>query len=443
MPATIGSAGSRSSSDPRVIVVRCSSGRSLLIPAPCGDKIPLPSWGKASIAQSKFLARTFLAAIVMLTPAVYTIASSSLPQQTAAPTGAKNSGAKLTHVPWGKTAGGEEVDLYTLTNTNGMEARIINYGGILVSLKVPDRASKFADIVNGFDDLAGYLQQPPPPYFGAIIGRYGNRIGNGIFSLDGTMYTLPKNNGPNTLHGGDRGFDKVVWQAKALGSESVQLTYLSKDRDQGFPGNLSATVVYTLTAKNELKIDYSAATDKDTVVNLTNHSYFNLAGQGSGDILGHIVTIDADRYTPVDSTLIPTGELRRVAGTPFDFRTPRMIGAHVNDADEQLTFGKGYDHNFVLNHPGAALHLAARVEEPKSGRVMEIVTTEPGLQFYTGNQLDGTIHGKGGAVYGPHSAFCIETQHFPDSPNKPAFPTTELKPGARYHTMTIFEFSAK
>jgi aldose 1-epimerase len=319
----------------------------------------------------------------------------------------------------------------------------MTYGGVLVSLKMPDRSGKLADIVNGFDSLAGYVGQPPPPYFGALIGRYGNRIANGKFTLDGLQYTLPQNDGQNTLHGGTRGFDKRLWKAKPLNGESLELTYLSKDGEEGFPGNVSVTVIYTLTDKNELKIDYSATTDKDTVVNLTNHSYFNLAGQGVGDVLGHVVTIHAGRFTPVDKGLIPTGELRKVDGTPFDFRTPRAIGDRINDKDEQLTFGRGYDHNWVLDRTGTSLQVAAKVTEPKSGRVMEVLTTEPGLQFYTGNQLDGSIHGKGGAVYGQRSAFCMETQHFPNSPNQPSFPSTELKPGARYHTTTIYRFSTE
>jgi aldose 1-epimerase len=344
---------------------------------------------------------------------------------------------------WGKTSTGESVDLYALTNAKGMEARIINYGGIVVSLKVPDRAGKLADVVNGFDSLASYVGPPAPPFFGALVGRYGNRIGGASFTLDGAKYTLPANDGANTLHGGTRGFDKFVWNAKPLSAQSLQLTLLSKDGDQGFPGNLSVTVVYPVTDNNELKIDYSATTDKDTVVNLTNHSYFNLAGQGEGDVLAHQVMIAADRFTPVNKGLIPTGELRSVAGTPFDFRTPHAIGERINATDEQLGYGKGYDHNFVLNHaPSATPQLAARVTEPKTGRVMEVLTTEPGLQFYTGNQLGG-MHGKDGKIYGPRSAFCMETQHFPNSPNQASFPTTELKPGARYHTTTIYRFSAK
>jgi aldose 1-epimerase len=345
---------------------------------------------------------------------------------------------------WGKTPAGEPVDLYTLTNPKGMEARIITYGGIVVSLKVPDRTGKLGDVVNGFDSLAGYVGQPPPPFFGALVGRYGNRIGGASFTLDGVKYTLAANDGANSLHGGTQGFDKVVWKAKPLSAQSLELTHLSKDGDQGFPGNLSATVIYTVTDNNELKIDYSATTDKDTVINLTNHSYFNLAGQGEGDVLAHQVMIAADRFTPVDKGLIPTGELKSVVGTPFDFRTPHAIGERINANDEQISYGKGYDHNFVLNHPRSATpQLAARVSEPKTGRVMEVLTTEPGLQFYTGNQLNGSIHGKDGKTYGPRSAFCMEAQHFPNSPNQASFPTTELKPGARYHTTTVYRFSAK
>ncbi len=350
-------------------------------------------------------------------------------------------GPKLTHQSWGKTPDGQAVDIYTLTNARGMEAQIMTYGGILVSLKVPDRRGKFADVVAGFDSLGPYIGPPAPPFFGALIGRYANRIANATFTLDGVHYTLDKNDGPNSLHGGFHGFDKKVWTAKPIGNNSLQLSYLSKNGEEGYPGDLSVNVIYTLTVNNELRIDYSATTDKDTVLNLTNHSYFNLAGQGVGDILGHIVTINADRYTPVDKTLIPTGELRPVAGTPFDFRAPHAIGERINADDEQLKYGRGYDHNFVLNRKGTSLELAARVVEPKSGRVLEILTTQPGLQFYTGNQLDGSIHGKGGAVYGQHAAFAMETQHFPDSPNHPKFPTTELKPGQRYHQITVFKFT--
>lgn len=348
---------------------------------------------------------------------------------------------KMENRPFGKTPEGENVDLYTLTNAKGVEVSISTYGGDVVSLKVPDRAGKFADVVLGFDDFQGYLL--PPPYFGALVGRYGNRIAKGMFSLDGVKYKLAVNNGENSLHGGLKGFDKRVWKAKQASPESLELSYLSKDGEEGYPGNLSSTVTYTLTDNNELKIDYVATTDKKTVLNLTNHSYFNLAGEGEGDILGHVVMIDADRFTPTDPGLIPTGELRKVDGTVFDFRKPRAIGERINVTDEQLLGAKGYDQNWVLNRTGDGLQLAARVKEPHSGRVMEVLTTQPGLQFYTGNFLDGTIHGKGGKIYGQRSAFCMETQHFPDSPNHPDFPTTELKPGETYHHTTMYRFSAE
>lgn len=343
---------------------------------------------------------------------------------------------------FGKTKDGEPVDLYVLTNANGMEVAITNYGGTVVSVKVPDRIGKFADVVLGFDSLDGYLDNEP--YFGALVGRYGNRIAMGRFTLDGHGYHLAQNDGKNSLHGGLKGFDKRVWSAKDASASSVpavQLSYLSQDGEEGYPGNLSVTVTYTLTAKNELKIDYGATTDKDTVLNLTNHSYFNLAGEGHGDILSHLVTIHADRFTPVDGTLIPTGQLQNVAGTPLDFRTPAAIGARINADDEQMKLGRGYDHNFVLNRTGGGLYLAAHVVEPSSGRVLEVLTTQPGLQFYTGNFLDGTVHGKGGTVYGRRSAFCMETQHFPDSPNQPQFPSVVLKPGEHFTSTTVFRFS--
>lgn len=347
--------------------------------------------------------------------------------------------------PFGKTPDGEAVDVYTLTNKNGAEVEITNYGGSVVSVKVPDRDGKLGDVVLGFDSVDGYVNNTS--YLGALIGRYGNRIGHGQFKLDGKTYTLAKNNGENTLHGGTKGFNKAVWTAKeipAKDGQALELTYLSKDGEEGFPGNLDVRVIYTLTDSNALKIEYSATTDKDTVVNLTNHSYFNLGGPRSGDILGHVIMIEADKLTPVDSGLIPTGELRNVAGTPFDFRRPTPIGERINSDEEQIKLGGGYDHNFVLRRkPGDPISLAARVVEPKTGRVMEVWTMEPGVQFYTGNFLDGSLHGKGGIAYTKRSAFCLETQHFPDSPNKPEFPSTELKPGQRYHTTTIYKFSTE
>jgi len=340
---------------------------------------------------------------------------------------------------FGKTPSGETVELYTLKNAKGVEADISTYGGVVVALKVPDRTGALGDIVLGFDNFAGYLL--PPPYFGALIGRYGNRIGHAQFTLDGVTYHLFKNDGDNSLHGGKRGFDKVLWKARPLDAHSLELKYLSKDGEEAYPGNLSVTVVYTVTDNNELKIDYTATTDKDTVLNLTNHSYFNLAGEGKGDILAHQIMINADKFTPVDKGLIPTGELRNVAGTPFDFRQPHVIGERINANDEQIVLGHGYDHNFVLNRTGDGLSLAARVTEATSGRVMEVLTTQPAIQFYTGNFLDGTIHGKGSKVYGRRSALCLETQHYPDSPNHPDFPTSELKPGETYHQTTVYRFS--
>ena len=348
---------------------------------------------------------------------------------------------KMTKQPFGKTPAGEEVTLYTLTNARGTEVAITTYGGIVVSLKTPDRQGKPADVVLGFDTLEGYLKGHP--YFGAIIGRYGNRIAKGRFTLDGVTYKLAQNNGENHLHGGLKGFDKVVWRAREAGPQSLELSYLSKDGEEGYPGNLSVTVTYSLSEDNELRIDYRATTDKPTVLNLTNHSYFNLAGQGEGDILGHQVMIAADRYTPVDAGLIPTGELRPVDGTPFDFRMPRAIGERINAPEEQLKLGKGYDHNFVLSGTPGTLRLAARVTEPKSGRVMEVLTTEPGMQLYTGNFLDGTITGKGGKVYHHRYGFCMETQHYPDSPNQPAFPSVVLRPGGTYQTTTVYKFSTQ
>jgi aldose 1-epimerase len=350
----------------------------------------------------------------------------------------------VTKQAFGKMPDGTPVELYTLTNTNGMQAGITTYGGAVVSLTAPDRNGKYADVVLGMDSLEGYRQQSA--FLGALVGRYGNRIGHAGFTLDGKQYQLPKNDGENTLHGGPRGFDKRVWNAEPANrpdGHGVQLTYVSKDGEEGFPGNLTARVVYILTDKNELKIEYSATTDKATVVNLTNHSYFNLAGQGEGDVLQHELTIYADRFTPVDAGLIPTGELKPVKGGPFDFTRPTAIGARIGQNDEQLKIGKGYDHNWVLNKGNGGLTKAAEIHEPKTGRVMEVWTTEPGMQFYTGNFLDGSIHGKGGKAYQQRGAFCTETQHYPDSPNKPAFPSTELKPGATYKTTTVFRFSAR
>jgi aldose 1-epimerase len=347
----------------------------------------------------------------------------------------------ITKSVFGKTPEGQVGDLYTLTNAKGMQVGITNYGGRVVSIMVPDRNGKMADVVIGFDNLDGYLGNNP--YFGALIGRYGNRIANARFTLDGVEHKLAANNGPNSLHGGIKGFDKVFWTARETSKNppALELTYVSKDGEEGYPGTLTTKVVYTLEAGNALRIDYHATTDKDTVLNLTNHSYFNLAGEGSGDILKQVMMINADRFTPVDATLIPTGELREVDGTPFDFRKPTAIGARINSDNEQIKLGGGYDHNFVLNRKGPGLTLAARAFDPGSGRELEVTTTQPGIQFYTGNFLDGTIHGKGGKVITRRSAFCLETQHFPDSPNHPKFPTSELKPGQIYHYTTIYKFS--
>jgi len=349
--------------------------------------------------------------------------------------------SKMQKQSFGKTADGQQADLYILTNKNGMEAAITNYGGTVVSLIVPDRDGKRDDVVLGFDTLDGYATGKA--YIGATVGRYANRIAHATFTLDGITYKLAKNDGDNHLHGG---FNKRVWTAKDVSGsagQALELTYLSKDGEEGFPGNLPVKVVYTLTDKNELKIDYSATTDKDTVLNLTNHAYFNLAGQGNGDILQQQIMIQADRFTPIDAVSIPTGELRSVKGTPFDFTKATAIGARIAQDDQQLKMGNGYDHNWVLNNEKAgSLFLAAQAYDPHSGRVLEVLTTEPGIQLYTGNFLDG-IQGKDGKVYNRRNAFCLETQHFPDSPNHPNFPTTELKPGQHFESTTVYKFSTK
>ncbi len=349
--------------------------------------------------------------------------------------------AEVTKAIFGSMPDGTKIDIFTL-HEGDVTARIMTYGARVVSLEVPDRNGKVADIVLGYDSLEGYLHDPKT-YFGAIVGRYGNRIGHGTFVLDGKRYHLPKNDGENSLHGGTVGFDKRVWTAHEI-PNGVEMTLVSKDGDQGYPGTLTAHVRYTLSAR-ALKIEYSATTDADTVLNLTNHSYFNLAGEGSGDILDEVITIPADRYTPVNSGLIPTGELAPVAGTPFDFRTPTVIGKRIDQDNEQLKFAKGYDQNFVLNQAtsGPALHEAAQVMDPKSGRVLTVKTTQPGVQFYSGNFLDGTAHGKHGHVYEKRAGFCLETQHFPDSPNQPNFPSTQLKPGQTFHSVTEYIFSTQ
>lgn len=349
---------------------------------------------------------------------------------------------------FGKIPGGRDVYLYTLKNKHGMEAKIANYGGIVVSLLVPDKSGKFDDIVLGYDSLAQYITSNGP-YFGALIGRYGNRIGKGKFTLNGKQYQLATNNGPNHLHGGLKGFDKVFWEvdeAANADGRTLALKYTSKDGEEGYPGTLSVKVLYSLTDDNALRIEYSATTDQPTVLNLTHHSYFNLAGAGNGDILSHELTINADKFTPIDDGLIPTGELRDVNGTPMDFRTSAVIGARVSDKDKQLISGKGYDHNWVLNRTaGSATGFvaAAKVYEKTSGRVMEVWTTEPGLQFYCGNFLDGTNIGKRGKKYNYRYGFCLETQHFPDSPNKPGFPSTVLNPGVEFKSTTAYAFSTR
>jgi aldose 1-epimerase len=355
-----------------------------------------------------------------------------------------NKSSTITKADFGKTSEGQAVEIYTLHNSKGAEARIMTYGGIVQSLSMPDKNGKFADVVLGYDNLQGYIDKTP--YFGALIGRYGNRIGGAKFTLEGNTYTLATNNGPNTLHGGLKGFDKVVWTAKpSVGIRGPQLVlaYFSKDGEEGFPGNLEVTAIYTLTEDNELKLEFAATTDRPTVVNLTHHSYFNLAGQGNGDILGHIVYINSDKTTPVDSGLITTGEFKSVDGTPFDFRKPAAIGARINDPDTVLQYGPGYDHNWVVNKPLGQFGLQARVVEPTSGRVMEVWSDEPGLQFYAGNFLDGTLKGKGGVAYQIHTGFCMEPQHYPDSPNKANFPSVELKPGQTFHNTIVYKFSAE
>ncbi len=375
-------------------------------------------------------AATFAAALLALTSCsptpVATPATTPAPMKT------------IQKQPFGQTPDGTAVDLYTITNPDGASVSISTYGGTVTTLKVTDRAGNFGDVVLGFDTLAGYLAEHP--YFGALIGRYGNRIAKGKFSLNGKDYKLAINNGPNALHGGLKGFSRQVWKAKEVGDNGLELTYVSKDGEEGYPGTLTASVLYTLTPANELRIDYTATTDADTVANLTNHSYFNLAG--SPDNLTHQIEIYADRFTPVDAGLIPTGELRPVKGTPFDFTAPHAIGERIDANDEQIKRGGGYDHNFVFTKHDGQLNLVAKVTEATTGRVMEVLTTEPAVQFYTSNFLDGTLKGKGGRVYGRRAAFCLETQHYPDSPNQPKFPTTVLKAGETRKSTTVYRFSA-
>ena len=346
----------------------------------------------------------------------------------------------ITGVAFGKTTDGRAVEIYALRNGQGMEARIATYGGIIVSLTAPDRAGRFADVVLGYDRLEDYLKNPP--YFGALIGRYANRIGGAKFQLNGKTYSLARNNGTNSLHGGVKGFDKVVWNAKvmdAAGSPALELDYLSKDGEEGFPGNLAVKTVYRLTDENELRIDFTATTDAPTLCNLTGHSYFNLAGKG--DVLAHEVYLNASRFTPADGGLIPTGELKPVEGTPFDFRRPTAVGTRIHADDPQLKLAKGYDQNFVVDKPVGRLGLHGRVHEPTTGRVLEVLSTEPGVQLYTSNYLDGSITGKGGWIYQRFAGFCLEPQHFPDSPNQAGFPSAVLLPGQTYRNTIIYKFS--
>lgn len=357
---------------------------------------------------------------------------------------ASASQVNIEKAPFGQTKDGKAVDIYTLTNANGVEAKITNYGGVVVSLKVPDKNGNMEDVVLGFDSLADY--ETRSPFFGTLVGRYGNRIAKGKFTLDGKEYNLVQNNMGNHLHGGTEGFDKKVWQAEEFQNDStvgLKLTYTSPDMEEGYPGKLDVEVTYTLRNDDALAIDYKATTDKKTIVNLTNHSYFNLAGHDAGDILDHVVMINASQFVPVDSTLIPTGELRNVEGTPLDFEEPTRIGERIDDTEnQQIAYGGGYDHCWVLNHEGQGVSLAATVYEPNSGRFMEVLTTEPGVQFYTGNFLTN-MKGKDGAEYNKRSGFCLETEHFPDSPNQPDFPSVELNPGETYQTSTIYKFSVR
>jgi aldose 1-epimerase len=376
--------------------------------------------------------------VVVLTLVILWTLAASFPANGAA--------SKVQVSDFGNTREGVAVSRFVLSNKKGVEAVVISYGATLVSLKVPDRNGKVADIVLGYDDLSDYEQGTS--FFGATIGRYGNRIAGGEFTLDGTVLHLPKNDGPNSLHGGTKGFNKRVWTGvdrSRADAQVLELSYTSPDGEEGYPGTLMVKVTYTLPAEtNELRIDYAATTDKDTVVNLTNHSYFNLSGDASREIVDHRLLLRAPQFTPVDSTLIPTGELRAVHGTPFDFAKLTAIGARIHQDDEQLKFGKGYDHNWVLKREEkGGLQLAAEVFEPTSGRVLEVLTTEPGIQFYSGNFLDGTAKGKGGQPYGHRTGLCLETQHFPDSPNHPKFPSTVLKPGESYRSSTVLHFSVR
>jgi len=349
--------------------------------------------------------------------------------------------AAMTGKPFGKSPEGKAIELFTLKNDKGMEVSVMDWGATIVSIKVPDRTGHFDDVVLGYDNAEDYMKGTA--FFGAVVGRYGNRIGGSRFTLDGHVYHVTPNEGANSLHGGKRGFDKRLWTVVHADEHSIELRYVSPDGEEGYPGTLTTTVRYTLTPYDELRVHYTATTDKDTVLNVTNHSYFNLAGAGNGNVLDQDIQIDASRFTVVGPGFIPTGELRSVEGTPMDFRKPTKIGARIDSDYQQLKVGShaGYDHNWVLDKKDEALTLAARVHDPKTGRVLEVLTTEPGVQFYTGNFLDGTTKGKGGKVYPYRGGLCLETQHFPDSPNQPDFPSTELKPGQTFDSTTIFKFS--
>jgi aldose 1-epimerase len=397
------------------------------------------------MAGSSLMNRFGIAASLTVAVVVGLASCTSRPAKTTDSTAVSAADRGVTRAPFGRTTDGKDAELFTLTNAHGVRVKVTNYGGIIISLSTPDRSGHFDDIVLGYDSLSGYLRDTP--YFGAIVGRYGNRIAKGRFTIDGATYRLAVNNGPNSLHGGLRGFDKVVWNAQTSDTQSgiaLVLDYTSADMEEGYPGTLNTKVTYTLTDDDRLIVDYDATTDKATPVNLTQHSYWNLAGDGGRDILAHVLTINADSMTPVDTTLIPTGVIAAVAGTPFDFRTPMPIGARIDQRqNQQIRFGGGYDHNFVLNRGAAgpdSLTHAARVAEPGTGRTMDVYTTEPGIQFYTGNFLDGGITGKAGHIYHYRYGLALETQHYPDSPNHPSFPSTILRPGAQYKTRTVFAF---
>ena len=396
------------------------------------NRFRLPGW------QASFLVPSLLAASLLAG------CSKPAPAPAPPPTPEEQSKNSVSKAPFGTLPDGTTVELFTLVNANGMEVRATNYGGIITALKVADGDGKLGDVTLGMASFEGYLNNSP--HFGGIIGRYANRIAKGQFKLDDATYKLTRNDGQNTLHGGAKGFDQAVWRAETFEKEDsvgVIFTYASKDGEEGFPGNLQTRVTYTLTDKNELSFDYHATTDKATVVNLTQHAYFNLAGDGNGDVLGHEVTIYANEYTPVNRTLIPTGKIESVTDTPFDLRNKVVIGSRINSDNEQLKLGLGFDHNFVIRRKEPGLVLAARVSEPTTRRVMEVRTTEPGVQFYTGNHLDDKLPAKPGKPYGKHSGFCLETQHFPDSPNQPAFPSTVLRPGEEYNSRTVYTFSTR